>query len=128
MQHTIRYAIGRFNHDQPRAESPAALADVLYTPPLKTARTGHAGLLGIDGGDSLVPAWAMPLADGDWVLRLHETLGRSGRVTLQLADGWSATRTNLAGNESSKIDGHVSFRPYEIVSIQLRDNTARPVA
>jgi alpha-mannosidase len=128
MHHTIRYAIGRFNHDQPRTESPTALADLLYTPPLKTARTGHAGLLGIDGGESLVPAWAMPLADGSWILRLHETLGRSGNATLQLADGWSAIRTNLAGNESSPLDGPISFRPYEIVSIQLQNSTAPPVA
>lgn len=128
MPHTIRYAIGRFAQDLPRTESPAALADLLYTPPVRAARTGHAGLLGIDGGDSLVPAWAKPLDDGSWILRLHETLGRSGQARLRLAQGWHATRTNLAETTQEPLDGPLAFRPYEIVSVILRSSSAQPAA
>ncbi len=116
-RHSIRYAIGRFAADLPRAGSPAALADLLYTPALPAARTGHAGLLDIDGGASLVPAWAKPLAGGGWVLRLHETLGRAGQAQLRLAPGWHATRTRLAEDQRQPVTGPFAFRPYEIVSL-----------
>ena len=117
--HHIRYALGAWQSGAAREETPPALADLLYTPCLPAARSMSAGLRGLRGGDSLVPAWAKPLAEGGWVLRLHETLGKSGTVTLDLASGWTARQTCLGEDTLSDPLMEISFRAYEIVSVQL---------
>lgn len=116
--HRIRYAVGAHRASQPREETAAALADLLYTPLLKAAESKQAGLLDLAGGDSLVPAWCKPV-EGGWILRLHEVLGRSGAVKLDLAEGWTAQRTDLAESDQGESGTEFRFRPYEIVSLRL---------
>ena len=125
--HTARLAFGRFHADAPRLEQPATLADTLYTPVIEaTGRPASAGLLAIDGGDSLTAAWAKPAeSGGGFTLRLHETLGRRGTAELRLADGLTAERVDLRGRpaaEAEPLDGPrvpVPFRPYEVVSVRI---------
>ncbi|MEO1237732.1 MAG: glycoside hydrolase family 38 C-terminal domain-containing protein, partial [Planctomycetota bacterium] len=126
--HTARFAVGVYSADAPRAEQPAALADTLFTPPVRvTATPGDAGLRGLEGGDSLVPAWAKPVSDtepGGWTLRLHETLGRRGAAHLKFAAGHHAQRVDLKGDpldaSPSEADGlRVDFAPYQILSYRI---------
>ena len=119
-QQRIALAVGRFDPMAPRAEQPAALADILFTPPI-VYRGGpvSCGFLGLQGGESLQPSWAKPEPDGAWVLRLHETLGRRGTVHVQAAPGWHLTRVNLSGESRGSLKrGTLSFRPYEVISIR----------
>lgn len=123
-RHVIRFAFGHYRADAPRPEQPAALAESLYAPPIRyTGREASAGLLGIDGGDSLIPAWARPEADNAWTLRLHETLGRRGVATLRLAEGWEASLVDLRGEPSSVAgainESRVAFGPYALLSVRL---------
>jgi len=118
-RHVIRYAVGGFCGSQPREETAAALADQLYMPVLRSSAPTDAGLLGLEGGESLVPAWSKPV-DGGWILRLHEVLGRSGTVSVKLADGWSAEQTRLAEDQADEVSGgKVAFGPYEVVSLRI---------
>ncbi|BAM03293.1 alpha-mannosidase [Phycisphaera mikurensis] len=135
-EHTIRLAFGPHADSAPRAEQPAALADRLFTPAVEAVGSAaHAGLLGVEGGESLVPAWAKPAADGDgdgaagargFTLRLHETLGRRGTATLMLADGFAAERVDLRGRrlgDAGGVDGPrvpIGFTAYQIVSLAIR--------
>ena len=129
-KHTIRLCLGRYSADLPREENPAALADALYTPAIPyTGRPRDAGLLAIDGGESLVPAWAKPLDTGArgaptrWVLRLHETLGRRGTARLLFDVGMSATPVNLRGERIGEPSGEtidVGFGPYQVLSLLVQ--------
>ena len=116
----IALAIGRFDPQAPREEQPAALADILFTPPLEYfGNVAQAGFLGLEGGDSLQPAWAMPVDQRTWTLRLHETLGRSGSALIHLNEGFSATPVDLSGKPLSKPTNTIAFRPYQIVSVKI---------
>lgn len=117
--HTIRYALGRYVSTQPREETAAALADILYTPVLKASAPKQAGLLGLSGGESLVPAWCKPLSDGSWILRLHEVFGRSGQIQLTLDEGWCAVKTNLSEVCEERRSETIPFAAYEIVSVKI---------
>jgi len=121
-QQHIEIALGRFDPHAPREEQPAALAELLFTPPVSYRGPACAsGYLGLKGGESLQPVWAKPLAPGQWVLRLHETLGRSGSAQLQLSPGWTAQRVNLCGQTFlPPIKGQrIDFKAYQIVSLHL---------
>ncbi|MEM1444977.1 MAG: glycoside hydrolase family 38 C-terminal domain-containing protein [Planctomycetota bacterium] len=122
--HTIRLALGAFAADAPREKQPAALADTLFTEPWSYSGSPcDAGLLGVDGGGSLIPGFA---ACGDkkaWTLRLHETLGRRGSANLRLAEGWTATPTDLRGQvrgDSLGKGGRFDFTPYAVLSFRIR--------
>ncbi|MDA3874341.1 MAG: alpha-mannosidase [Kiritimatiellae bacterium] len=117
--HQIRYALGCFHPQQVREESPAALADLLYTPVLPASNVAETGFRGLNGGESLIPAWVKPLDDGSCILRMHEILGRSGHARILLAEGWTAARTRLAEDSEEPLSGTIDFRPYEIVSVRL---------
>ncbi|MEM7806837.1 MAG: hypothetical protein AAF561_01850, partial [Planctomycetota bacterium] len=68
---------------------------------------------------SVTAAWAKPEPDG-WTLRLHETLGRRGTLTLRLADGVTATRTDLRGHKPTALpDAKIDVRPHELISVKL---------
>jgi len=120
-RHQIGIAIGHYHADLPRAEQPAALADLLYTPPV--AYEGGAvecGLLGLDGGDSLQPAWVKPLADGSFVLRLHETLGQRGTARLLLREGHKATAVDLLEQPTgADVSGGIVYGPYQLLSVRI---------
>lgn len=119
--HRIEMAIGRFHAAVPREEMPAALADSLFTQPIEySGRPVSAGLLGLEGGQSIVPAWAAPGSDKDsWTLRLHETLGRSGSVRLLLDPQHTARKTDLSGNSLGEPAENFAFRGYEILSVEI---------
>lgn len=117
-RHRIRVAVGRFSADVPRAEQPAALADLLFTPCLRyMGQPVSAGMLDLDAPASLIPAWAVPGEAGVWTLRLHETLGSRGPLGVQLADGLTAQEVDLKGQPTSKPSGNVS--PYQLRSLQI---------
>jgi alpha-mannosidase len=119
-RHTIRYALGSWHAHLPREEQPAAQADLLYTPCVQGAMPSATGLQSLKGGESLVPAWCKPVGPGEWILRLHEVLGRSGSLKVECAEGWSISRTRLDEQVEDGPDGTVAFRAYEIVSLRLK--------
>jgi alpha-mannosidase len=124
---TIALAIGRFSTDLPAEMQPAAQADLLFTPCLPFAgEKVEAGLLRVDDAPSLIPSWAEPLSKGRWVLRLHETLGRSGVASVRLMPGWRAAVTAMDGKDvlipadPAMFATHtlkLPFGPYKIISI-----------
>ncbi|MFZ4778671.1 MAG: glycoside hydrolase family 38 C-terminal domain-containing protein [Terrimicrobiaceae bacterium] len=121
-RHRIAISVGRFDPAAPRAEHPAALADLLFTLPVEySGGAVDCGLLGLSGGDSLQPAWAVPAGPGKWVLRLHETLGRSGEVTIHLKKGWKTRQVTLSGKPvKQKTRGNrISFSAYKVVSVEI---------
>ncbi len=120
-RHHIRLAIGHYSALNPRAEQPAALADLLFTPPLAYAGPAvSTAFRGLHGGDSLLPSWAQPLGDGRWVLRLHETLGRRGTARLELAEGYTARAVDLLGRPVERlVTDEVAFAPYELISLLI---------
>ena len=120
--HCISLAIGRYASPGQLENHPAALADSLFTQPLKyRGKPRPCPLIGIDGSQTLLPCWAKPMGADDWVLRLHEVSGERGTARLQIAPGWSVQRVDLrdrlcAGpNTTDSID----YRPYEIVSLRI---------
>lgn len=122
--HTLELALGLHHPTAPRHEQPAALADLLFTPTL--AATGPAldcGLLALEGGESLVPAWAQPEGNHMWTLRLHETLGRRGFTRIHLAPGLIAEATDLLGQPFPDLydpaTATLTFRPYQIISLRI---------
>ncbi len=123
--HSFEIALARGNIDAPRHEQAAALADIVFTNPIPTAAstTSSAGLSGIEGGDTLIPAWIKPANDGNGlILRLHETRGYRGTATLQLAKGWSASATNCQEEtDQPLVEGKIAFTPYSIHSIRLTE-------
>lgn len=128
-RHHVRLALGRYDLGAPRAQQPAALAETLFTAPiLFRGLPRSAGLTGIEGGETLIPAWAQPLGPRSWVLRLHECGGQAGSVRLQLAPGCTARRCQLDGSPwppaRTSRSRSVGFRPYEIVSLRI-DRAAR---
>lgn len=119
-RHVIRLAVGMWNAGVPRAEMPAALADTLFTAPLDCCgKVRNAGFLGLEGGDSLVPAWAKPITRGRWLLRLHETMGCRGAVRLQLEPGWRVRRAGELDRPEGTVESAVAFSPYAVVSLIL---------
>lgn len=122
-RHTIELAVGHYNLAAPRAEQPAVQAENLFTPPLAYhGKPVASALLGLDGGETLVPHWAQPLGRDRWVLRLHELSGQRGTARLGIAAGWRAQKINLLGETMGRLlprNGRLEFSPYEIVSLQL---------
>ena len=106
----------------PRHEHPSALAETLFTPAQTYVGTAiDCGFLGLEGGNSLQPVWAHPITPGKWILRLHETLGRSGESFLSLADGWHARIVDLSGIPvgSGKSIRTIRFTAYKVVSVEI---------
>ncbi len=126
-EHRIRIAIGRFDPAAPREEQPAALAETLFTPVLEySGGPADCGFLGLEGGESLQPAWVVPGGKDSWTLRLHETLGRSGSCLILLAEGWKATPVDLSGALIGKSGSTIDFRPYQIASLRISRERGNP--
>lgn len=115
--------VGRYDATAVRAEQPAVAAETSSTTPVAhrgTAIMAPTGYAGLEGGESLVPAWALPTGDGTWVLRLHEVGGQAGEARLRLGAGWRARPVDLLRRPLGKAlgaDGGMKFRPYQIVSL-----------
>ncbi len=120
-RHRIRLALGRFRADAPAEEQPAALADTLFTPPIRyRGRPIDAGFFGVEGPPSWVPAWAKPHPDGSWTLRLHETLGGRGAYQTRLADGLKAVPTDLRDEPLPDASAVNEVTPYTLHSLHIR--------
>ena len=119
--HRIRVAVGRFDPAAPREEHPAALAEILFAQVLEfQGPSVGSGFLGLSGGNSLQPAWAVPTGLNKWTLRLHETLGRSGEATILLENGWCSRLVNLEGRPIKPLrNNRIRFSPYKIVSVEI---------
>lgn len=124
-QQTIELAVGRFDGAAGRAAMPAELAETVFAHPVRYRGAAcSAGLLGLEGGNTLIPAWAKPVGRRMWLLRCHETMGQRGRVTLRLAPGWIACRADPDEKPAGRPVRTFSFRPYEIVSLILSRRSA----
>ena len=122
-RHLIRLALCFQTPRTPRENLAPALADTLFTAPISYAGAAvSAGLLGLDGPESLVPCWAKPAADGrGWILRLHETMGRRGKMRLRLAEGRRAYQTDLSEKTTSgEPVEEMTVSPYELISLRIR--------
>ena len=119
----VSLAVGRYRADAPRAETPAAVADALFTEAV--AYDGEArpsAMPTLRGGDSLIPAWIKPLASG-CLIRLHETLGRRGACAFEAPAGKRLARCDTAGepigDAASTLE--VTFRPYQLLAVRVMD-------
>lgn len=122
-KHLIKLALCFHSASTPRRDLAPMLADTLFTAPIAyQGNAVSAGLLGIDGLESLVPAWAKPAADGNgWILRLHETMGRRGKARLLLAKGLAAYATTLSEETKDKRPiRDIRVSPYELISLRIR--------
>jgi alpha-mannosidase len=121
-KHQIRMAIGRYDSELPRERQPASLADTLFTAPiLYRGAKIEAILRSIDGGETLVPCWVKPSGQG-FIIRLHEVGGRRGSIRISLSGGWTVLKTDIGEQDAESIDGELSFKPYEIVSLLIRES------
>lgn len=119
--HRIDLAFGRFDSEAPREEMPASLADTLYTLPI--AYQGdpvQSGFIGVQGGASLVPAWARPFSKERWLLRLHETLGRRGEAQIQLEPGYVLEAVGVGDTLRDETSTRIQFKPYQVLSFMIR--------
>jgi len=71
-----------------------------------------------------VPSWAEPLDGGAWALRLHETLGRRGRITTATAAGWNVAPADVRGRSlaASPADSAIEVRPYGLLTLRFEKN------
>jgi alpha-mannosidase len=119
--HVIRLVVGRYANDLPRERQPAAVADLSFTDPVPYRGQPLPPVVeDIEGGQTLVPAWVMPLDGKAWVIRLHEVGGRRGVVHLRVAPGWDVETTGLQGTPANASTmGGIAYTPYQIVTVRL---------
>jgi alpha-mannosidase len=122
-RHVIQLAVGAYNATAPRAAQPAALAETLFTPPVAyTGAPMASAFHGLDGSDTLIPAWARPAGRHRWILRLHEVAGQRGTARIRLADGWTARKVDFLDRPLDRTplrNARLPFAPYEIVSLLI---------
>ncbi|MEM6757761.1 MAG: hypothetical protein AAF586_11390, partial [Planctomycetota bacterium] len=118
----VRLALGIYTADAPRKEQPAALADTLFTEPIEVDAKPTETLLPTmsDTPASLVPAWVKPTDDG-YLLRLHETLGRRGRLRLDAAPGTSLAPATLPGEPKADAKSRLTLdvTPYQLLTVRV---------
>lgn len=127
-EHRIRFAIGRYRAvgDAEHACT-AAQADAAFAP-VVVAQGGKPVTAPFTLGDcaSLVPSWVLPSADGKgYIVRFHETAGRSGAVVMDLAedvkrvDSVDFMEEVLAPVRRQGRRCHIAYAPYQIVSVRV---------
>jgi len=119
---TVRLALGFHTLLAPREENAAALADILFTPPVAYQGAAIASpFLGLEGGETLLPTWAKPVDKNAWILRLNEVAGQRGEVEIKLTEGWTATPVNLSEvpTHGGKPVTTLAFKPYELLSLKI---------
>lgn len=122
--HRLRFAFGRYHAGLGRAAHPASLAETLFTEPLSyRGKNWPSFLRGIEGGETLIPAWAQPLGDSFRLLRLHEVGGRRGQCLIEAAKGWMIARSDAWGKSAGKFRKQLAakFEPHQIVSVVFKD-------
>jgi alpha-mannosidase len=126
-RHVIRMSLSLHHAGTVREELAPALAESLYGELVPCGPRQIAAVFpGLRGGESLVPCWAKPSGRGQWILRLHETMGRRGESEILLRPGWEALEVRLDGRaEDSLTPVHkVHFGPYQIKSLLIRKTKA----
>jgi len=121
-RHRFRVAIGRYAADLPRDRQPASLAETLFTVPFAyNGRQIQRRLNLGSAGETLVPAWIKPEADG-FTVRLHEVCGRRGNVTCEIPPKAQWALSKLRGEPAEWQAGPASFafQPYEILGLRVR--------
>jgi alpha-mannosidase len=121
-RHVIRLALCFQTPQTTRENLAPTLADTLFTPPIfyQGVAVG-AGLLGLDGLESVIACWAKPAVDGKgWILRLNETMGRRGKLRLRLGAELQAFKTDLSEVTQSAAIKELSVAPYELISLCIR--------
>lgn len=120
-KHAIEIAIAPYSASGEPNLNPALLAESLFGEALSYQGSAfNSPFLGLAGGGSLVPTWAMPDSDGSWVLRLNETLGHRGCAQLQLAEGYIARHAHLVGEVGPLLEsGRIPYTPYQLISIRI---------
>ncbi|XHR30654.1 MAG: alpha-mannosidase [Chthoniobacteraceae bacterium] len=118
--HSIRLAVGKYDISLPREAQPASVADTLFTGPV--CYCGEAipsPLESIRGAETMVPSWAQPLENGNWVLRMHEVSGRRGSLLIKARPGWRLQKTDLSLRNPRDLgeEGYLAFEPYELASV-----------
>ena len=122
-RHDIRMAFGCYHGNLLRGQHPASLADTLFTDPVPyKGKQYPPAIEALEGGETLIPAWAMPLDSASWLLRFHEVGGRRGLTTIRTAPGWRSTLCSVTG-QAEGVESRetlVAFQPYQIVSVLFR--------
>jgi len=119
--HRIRIALAASSAQGPRAQTAAALAETVFSDMVEYRGPAiSTGFLGLEGGESLVPCWAKPAADGrGWILRLHEVLGQRGEAKILLAPGFKAKSTDLSESLKGSPITSLKFAPNQILSLRI---------
>ncbi|HAI14585.1 MAG TPA: hypothetical protein DCM28_22960 [Phycisphaerales bacterium] len=121
-KHHVELAIGYFNADAPRELNPAALAESLFRETVAyEGKPVTSPLQALEGGNSLIPTWIKPMADGSMLLRLNETLGQRGTMQIKLAEGYKASITDLRGEPTGEASSelNVAYRPYMLTTVRI---------
>lgn len=120
--HHISLAIGRHDLGAPAPSQAAVLAETLFAEVAPYRGAPVVGPLGaIEDAPTLVPSWSLPAARGEWILRLHETMGQAGTAFLPFRDAVEVTPVDLLGRELGPPlkGGLLAYRPYQIVSLRI---------
>ncbi len=93
---TARMALGRIGGESVREEYPAALAETLFARPVSVKGPERSLPVEYEGLESVVPVWVAPVSQDRFVVRLHETLGRSGTIRVVAPCGWTVRHLSKA--------------------------------
>lgn len=118
----LRFAIGAYCGDMSVTRLPAVLAETLFTPPLPYRGTPmETPFKALTLSSGVAPAWVKPLAAGGWLVRFHETLGRSGQIQMSCNTGFVATASSHDGRNLSDPAQEVTIPvgPQKIVTVRF---------
>ena len=122
-RHSIHLAFGKYHAGLVRENHPASLADTLFTDPVSyTGNPVASPIESMTGGESLIPAWSMPVDDSSWLLRLHEAGGQRGSLQIKAASGWKIASCDAKGKPDSAPAQRASleFTPHKIVNVLFK--------
>lgn len=122
-RHVVRFALARHHSGLPRGENPAALADAIYTPPLRVREmVERLRVPEFKGMESVIPAWVQPHADATITLRLHETLGRAGRLNLIPQMGTTIDLETAGGEVIERAINGCEIRGGQFLSLRVHSD------
>jgi alpha-mannosidase len=126
--HKTRLALGFYHGGLARTEHPASLADTLFTEPLfYHGEAQRSPIESCAGGETLIPAWAQPLAGSRWLLRLQEVGGLRGSLLLKTTSSWETAPADVRGHARKKpaTRVRVDFTPHQIVTVLFQRTDAK---
>lgn len=130
--HTIELAIGLYNPQNAREYQPFALADTLYTQPVKVPldstlapKAAQSIPHQFTAGNSLHLAWIKPVDATSYVLRFNEILGNSGDLLLDFVNETpekiQVFRVDMLDRVIDQVDTAqpIAYRGFEILSFKV---------